>query len=124
MPTRSLPSAESSPAGVIIRPEQPGDADAIGVVLAAAFNSQEHADLVAALRASPSFIPELSLVAEVDDQIVGHVMIGYVGLEDDGLRCDIASLSPLATRRRTRTSEQRDRIGAGEGRHCTRRRSR
>ncbi len=78
-----------------IRAEEPGDEHRIGEVVAAAFNSQEHADLVAAIRASANFIPEFSLVAELDEQIVGHVMISYVGLDDDGSVREIASLSPL-----------------------------
>jgi putative acetyltransferase len=81
---------------VTLRTEGTGDEQRIGEVVAAAFNSQEHADLVVALRDSPNFIPELSLVAEVDDQIVGHVMISYVALDDDGTGRQIASLSPLA----------------------------
>ncbi len=79
-----------------IRAEEPGDQDAISAVVTAAFNSPEHADLVAALRASTNFIPELSLVAQVDEQIVGHVMISYVALDDDGTSREIANLSPLA----------------------------
>jgi putative acetyltransferase len=79
-----------------IRVEEPRDEERIGQVVAAAFSSQAHADLVAAIRASVNFIPELSLVAEVDHQIVGHVMISYVGLDDGGATRDVASLSPLA----------------------------
>jgi putative acetyltransferase len=81
---------------VAIRVERPGDEPAIGTVVVAAFNSVAHGDLVAAIRASPNFLPELSLVAVVDDGIVGHVMISYVTLADAGTQRRVASLSPLA----------------------------
>jgi putative acetyltransferase len=80
----------------MIREESGADRDAIAVVVERAFDSAEHAQLVDAIRASTSFIPELSLVAEIAGQVVGHVMISYVTLRDrDGDRL-VPSLSPLA----------------------------
>ena len=79
-----------------IRAEQPGDERAIFEVVAAAFPSPDEARLVDALRASPEFIPELSLVATEDDRIVGHVMISYALLVDGTTERRIASLAPLA----------------------------
>lgn len=79
-----------------IRPEGSGDADGISRVVAAAFGSSAEADLVEAIRASDNFIPELSLVAELDGQIVGHVMVSFVGLDAAGRHRRIPSLSPLA----------------------------
>jgi putative acetyltransferase len=82
---------------VKIRVERAGDEHAIADVVEAAFGSPVEARLVAALRASDAFIPELSLVAERDERIVGHVMISSVALRaDDGTERRIASLSPLA----------------------------
>jgi putative acetyltransferase len=48
------------------------------------------------IRSSPNFVPELSLVAEVDGHIVGHAMISLVGLVANDAQRSIASLSPLA----------------------------
>lgn len=79
-----------------IRPETPGDEDAIASVVEAAFESPKEAQLVAAIRASPEFIPELSLVAELDDLVVGHVMISYTSLLDGDVRTRIPQLAPLA----------------------------
>ncbi len=47
------------------------------------------------LRAPPIYIPELTLVAEEDGAIVGHVMISYATLEGDATR-RVLSLAPLA----------------------------
>jgi putative acetyltransferase len=83
--------------GVLVRPETPSDHGAIAQVVSAAFGSDAEARLVEAIRSSPSFIPELALVAELDREVVGHVMVSYVDLEDDaGDRRPIPSLSPLA----------------------------
>lgn len=80
-----------------IRPEQPGDHEAIAAVVAAAFASRAEARLVAALRESSAFIPALSLVAEVGGEVAGHVMISYAELHGpSGGQRRIASLAPLA----------------------------
>ena len=63
-----------------IRQEQPGDHDAIYDVTEQAFRDMPFADhdeqnLVDRLRRSASYIPEFSLVALLDEQLVGHVML-------------------------------------------------
>jgi len=63
-----------------LRAEQPGDGDAIAAVTAAAFGKQLEARMVGAIRASDRFVPELSLVAELDGRIIGHVILSYVDL--------------------------------------------
>ena len=77
-----------------IRPETEADHAAIAEVTAAAFGKQDEARLVEAIRASAEFVPELSLVAEEDGRIVGHVMLGYAGLEGSDTR--LLQLSPLS----------------------------
>ncbi len=81
---------------VTIRAEQPADRDAIAEVVAAAFGSPAEARLVELIRASPNFVPELSLVADVDGRTVGHVMVSYVALHGAHAQHRIASLAPLA----------------------------
>ena len=63
---------------MLIRKEEPRDYETIYYVVKDAFHSAEHAngneqDLVNALRKGEAFIPELSLVAEIDGKIVGHI---------------------------------------------------
>ena len=79
-----------------IRREQPGDESAISRVVEAAFGQPSEARLVEALRASDCFIPEMSLVAEVDGRIVGHVMITTAWLQEGDERRPVANLAPLA----------------------------
>ena len=59
--------------------ETPADYAAVYEVIRAAFACAEHRDgneqdLVNALRKSAAFLPELSLVAQRDGQIVGHIL--------------------------------------------------
>ena len=84
------------PPGLSIRPETPDDHAAISEVVEAAFESAIEARLVQSIRASIHFIPELSLVAELNRRVVGHVMISEVFLHDGEARRTIPSLSPLA----------------------------
>ena len=83
-------------AAVSIRPERDEDHDAIRSVVAAAFRSDREADLVEAIRASSEYVPELALVAEIDDEVVGHVMMSFTALDDGSTRHPIFHLSPLA----------------------------
>lgn len=64
---------------MLIRKEEPKDYEIIYSVVKDAFGSAEHSDgneqdLVNALRKGEAFIPDLSLVAEIDGKIVGHIM--------------------------------------------------
>ena len=66
----------------VIRQEQPSDYKIIHKIVKKAFESTEHSDgneqeLVIMLRKSEAYIPELSLVAEIDGSIVGHIMPEY-----------------------------------------------
>ena len=80
--------------GLSIRPERPADRTAISDVTAAAFGKQREARLVEAIRESDGFVSDLSLVAELDDEVVGHVILSYVGLEGDTRR--LLELGPMA----------------------------
>jgi putative acetyltransferase len=82
---------------LVVRPEDAGDHEDIARVVATAFRSEAHARLVEAIRASPGFVPALSLVAVRHERVVGHVMISFVGLVGpDGAERQVPSLSPLA----------------------------
>lgn len=80
----------------MIRPEDDADFDAIAVVVTAAFGSPVEARLVGAIRASVHYVPELSLVAVENGEVVGHIMISHATLRDGPVERRIATLSPLA----------------------------
>ncbi len=88
----------SGPSGPTVRPERTIEHDAIGQVVAAAFSHHvQVAGLVDALRRSPVFVADLSLVATVAGDVVGHVMLTRAELLDDDLvRHRVLVLSPLS----------------------------
>ena len=83
-------------AEVSIRPERPDDFAAIRALVTAAFESEAEADLVDAIRRSRQYIAEMALVAELGDELVGHVMISGSTLRSDARDRPIVTLAPLA----------------------------
>ena len=86
---------------IAIRPERPADRARIHEVTRAAFAGLEHSDgsepdLVDRLRAGGAFVPQLSLVAEVDGEIVGHAMFTRASVRDDGAEHEILVLGPIS----------------------------
>ncbi len=85
---------------MLIRQENKNDFDKVYNLIKDAFEVAEHSDgneqdLVVALRKGDGFIPELSLVAELDGKIAGHIMFtkAYVG---EDMVLVLAPLSVLA----------------------------
>jgi putative acetyltransferase len=79
-----------------IRPERPVDHAAIRRVNDAAFGRPAEGALVDALRLSPTFIPELSLVAEQGAEIVGHILFTRLTVADAGVARPALGLAPMA----------------------------
>lgn len=84
---------------MLIRQEKMDDYKKVYDLILKAFETAEHRDgneqdLVAALRESDAFIPSLSLVAEVDGEIVGHILFtkAWVGTKE------VLALAPLSVR--------------------------
>jgi len=63
-----------------IRPERTEDQEAIYDITRAAFGRDLEARMITEIRGSEGFVPELSLVAEAEGEIVGHVILSYVDL--------------------------------------------
>jgi putative acetyltransferase len=82
---------------VIVRRERPADHDAVRELHRAAFGGPRddvvEARLVDELRADVGFLPHLSLVAEDDDRVVGHVLATRGRLEPGGT--PVLGLGPL-----------------------------
>ncbi len=79
-----------------VRAETPEDFSAIDVVNLSAFEGEAEAQLIAELRKSPSFVPDLSLVAELNGRIVGHVVLTRVKLVSDQGESEILALGPMS----------------------------
>ncbi len=90
---------------MLIRRERPADANAIRALHRAAFapSEHDHGRLVDELRDDGDAVAELSLVAERDGEIVGHVVCSYATV--DGRRC--LGLGPIGV------LPERQRVGVG-----------
>jgi putative acetyltransferase len=80
----------------VVRPEKPEDATAVRDVNLAAFETSVEADLADAMRQTPEYVPELSLVAEIDGRIVGHALFSEVTVEHAEGETTALSLGPIA----------------------------
>jgi putative acetyltransferase len=79
---------------VIIREERPEDIDTIRVVNQKAFGQPQEGTIVDALRKNNGVL--LSLVATINNSVVGHILYSPVSIETDGKTCNGAGLGPMA----------------------------
>ena len=79
-----------------IRPERPGDADAIFEVNLQAFGQDGEARLVNALRADGDYNRRLSLVAVSGDRIIGHILFPPITIVSETAETAALALAPLA----------------------------
>lgn len=77
-----------------IRAERPEDYDAVHQVNEQAFGQPNEANLVDALRNSHQ--PQISLVAEVEGRIVGHIFFSTVRIESETSKTAALGLAPMA----------------------------
>ncbi|MGJ5628934.1 GNAT family N-acetyltransferase [Nostoc sp. CALU 1950] len=80
-----------------IRCETLTDYLAIAEVNTLAFGQENEAKLVEKIRHSDRYISELSLVAEVENVVVGHILFSYIDLVDEQT-LQVLGLAPLAVR--------------------------
>ncbi len=91
---------------VTIRPESTDDRQLIWNVNHAAFGNNAEADLVEALREGGFVV--VSLVAELDGKMVGHILFSQVSILTKDRAIDAVSLAPMAVL----PSHQRQGIGS------------
>ena len=88
---------------VTIRQEQKNDYRKTEEVVKEAFLKEEFSDkteheLVKRIRECDAFVPELSIVA-VDEDIVGHIMLSKITIEQDGTSVESLALAPVSVAR-------------------------
>lgn len=83
----------------IIRPETPADYEGIRLVNYLAFgNKPNESNLIEAIRKSELFIPELSLVAVKDGEIIGHILFSRIFIETNEGEIPTIGLAPMAVK--------------------------
>ncbi|MBN2409184.1 MAG: N-acetyltransferase [Candidatus Aminicenantes bacterium] len=85
--------------GILLRPEEPRDFAAIREIHQLSFGRENEAVLVEKLRGSRDFIPALSLVAECEGRVAGHILFSRVWIRpsDPNLPEEVSlALAPLA----------------------------
>jgi putative acetyltransferase len=75
-----------------VRDERPSDERRVFAIQAAAFGRENEAQLVDALRAAAG--PRISLVAERDGRVIGHVFVSQVAVDPDA-RVPAGGLGPV-----------------------------
>lgn len=84
-----------------IRQENKNDYKEVFHLIEEAFRKVEFTDhkeqfLVERLRNSDAFIPELSLVAEIDSKIVGHILLTKLKIRDKSKEFNSLALAPVS----------------------------
>ena len=82
---------------IVIRQETAQDYEAVYQLIREAFAHAQHRDgneqdLVAALRRSEAFVPELSLVAQIEGRLVGHILFTKAKVGEE----PVLALAPLS----------------------------
>ena len=85
----------------MIRQEKKTDFKAVFDLIEKAFKTEKFSDhreqfLVERLRKSNSFIPELSMVAEIENKIVGHILLTKLKIKNDQTEFDSLALAPVS----------------------------
>jgi predicted N-acetyltransferase YhbS len=99
----------------VLNPERPADHADVYALVQAAFGQPDEADLVARLRQSSGFVPDLSIVLhDWDHQLLGHVLFSRCKIVDDeGGETESLALAPLSVL----PAHQRQGVGKGLVRH-------
>ena len=81
---------------IVIRQETAKDYPAVYALNLSAFGRKEEARLTDRLRLSDAFIPELSLVATIENKIVGYILFTKIRIVNNADETQSLSLAPMA----------------------------
>lgn len=86
---------------VTIRQETEKDYKLTEHVVEKAFETAEYSDhkeqfLVANLRKGEAFVPQLSIVAELDEQIIGHILLTKILIKNEEKESESLALAPVS----------------------------
>lgn len=86
---------------ITIRQEKKKDHQAVFSLIENAFEAEQYSDhqeqfLVERLRKSTAFVPELSLVAEEDNKIVGYILLTKIAIKGVSTMTKVLALAPVA----------------------------
>lgn len=89
--------------GITIREENSADHVAVFQVVEEAFKTMEFSDhseqfLVERLRKSPAFVPGLSLVAEHNHALIGHILLTRITIKNGDQVFDSLALAPVSVK--------------------------
>ena len=88
---------------ITIRQEHPSDYKTVFDLIEEAFKNEQLSDqkeqiLVEKLRKSSEFIPELSLVAVFNDEIIGHILLTKIKILNNNRSFDSLALAPVSVK--------------------------
>lgn len=86
---------------ITIRQEKPEDYNSVAMLIENAFRTERFSDhqeqfLVDRLRKSTEFIPELSMVAEINNVVVGHILLTKIAINNDSNSYESLALAPVS----------------------------
>lgn len=86
---------------ILIRQERKDDYSSVFQLIESAFRTMENSDyreqfLVERLRKSEGFVPELSLVAESESKVIGHILLSKIKITGGGKSFESLALAPVS----------------------------
>jgi predicted N-acetyltransferase YhbS len=81
---------------ITLRKEQKKDFDSIAMINDMAFGRKAESKLIDALRNTAEFIPDLSIVAEVNEKVIGHILFYPISIVDGKKKYTSLALAPMS----------------------------
>ncbi|MCZ4693235.1 N-acetyltransferase [Ancylomarina euxinus] len=79
-----------------IRPEHKNDISTISMINDMAFGQEAEGNLIVKLRKKKSFIKDLSLVACMGNEIIGHILFSKITIKNDTEEFESLALAPMS----------------------------